>query len=780
VKGALKGFLEDFPMAIKPSYEELEQRVKELDKVTAMRKQADDALRESEERYRLAVERSSDGVAVIMGETLSYVNEKFAQIFGYDRPEEVVGKPVSLFVQPDDHEPASHSNDSKQPGRPAPSQYECKGIRKDGSPIYLSASSGSTSYDGKPASMLFLRDVTQQKLDEKDLHESEAKYRNIFENIQDIYYEASLDGIILEVSPSIEKVSQYRREQVIGTSLYDMYVYPAERDEVVKQLLKKGKVNDYEVFLKDANGAKAYCSITTALVRDKHNNPQKIIGSLRNITERIRMESALRESEAQKIAILEASIDRIRYVDKDMNVLWANKAAASGLEMSAEGLKGRRCYEVFISRNTPCEGCPTAKAIETGQLQRAVMHHTKIKGIEGESYWDTYCVPIKNNAGEVVSYLQVSRNVTEQKQTTDALHEKEETLRAILAASPVGVGLARDRMISWANRAMYELLGYNEKEEDSLKGHTTRLFYPDDEEYDRMGQELYSAVKDTGIGRVDTKWIKKDGRVLDCYVQATLLDPSDPEKGVIVAALDITKRKEAEEKIHRLTHELIRVQENERQRISRELHDRVAQDLSTAKIVADQILRSQTEAALPEVRREISKISSALQGVINTVRNLAYDLRPPVLDDMGLVQAIFQYCEEFSERTGLGIEFSSAGLETMDLDSDTEINLYRLIQEGLNNIKKHAEARRVTVKLVRAFPNIILRIEDDGKGFDVNARRIASPQEKRMGLQSMEERVHLLQGKMEIQSHPMQGTKIIIRIPSKETKRDPQENRDDC
>jgi PAS domain S-box-containing protein len=614
---------------------------------------------------------------------------------------------------------------------------------------------------------------------EDALRESVVKYRHIFENIQDIYYEASLDGMILEVSPSVEKVSGYRREQILGTSLYEMYVRPADRDEVFKELLRKGKVNDYEVFLKDATGAKVYCSITATLLRDNQNNPQKIVGSLRNITERKRMERALRESEAQKMAILEASIDSIRYVDKDLKVLWANKAAAAGLEMSAEDLKGRSCYEIFIGRNTPCEGCPTVKAIETGQIQRAVMHQPRMKGMDGESYWDAYCVPIRNSTGEVLSYLEVSRNITEQKRTADELREKGDTLRAILAASPVGVGLARDRIISWANKAMYELLGYDEKEGDSLKGRTTRLFYPDGEEYDRMGQELFTVVKETGIGRADTKWVKKDGSVLDCYVQATLLDPSDPDKGVIVAGLDITLRKEAEEKIHRLSHELIRAQENERQRISRELHDRVAQDLSTAKIVADQILHTQTEAAVPEVKREILKISSALQGVIHTVRNLAYDLRPPVLDDMGLVQTISQYCEEFSERTGLEIEFSCAGLEATELDSDTEINVYRLIQEGLNNIKKHAEARRAAVKLVTAFPNIILRIEDDGRGFDVHARRMASPNEKRMGLQSMEERVHLLQGKMEIQSRPMQGTKIIIRIPSKEEKRDPQENRAD-
>ncbi|MBP1739112.1 MAG: multi-sensor signal transduction histidine kinase, partial [Deltaproteobacteria bacterium] len=340
---------------------------------------------------------------------------------------------------------------------------------------------------------------------ENALKESEVKYRHIFENIQDIYYEASLDGKILEASPSVENLSGYRREQVLGTSLNEMYAHPAEREAVLKELLRKGKINDYEVLLKDASGAEAYCSITATLLRDNQNNPQKIIGSLRNITERKRMESALRESEAQMIAILDASIDSIRYVDRDLKVLWANKAAALGIEMSAEELKGRRCYEVFIGRKSPCEGCPTVKAIETGQIQRAVMHHAQMKGVDGESYWDAYCVPIRNSAGEVLSYLEVSRNITEQKRTADELREKGDTLRAILVASPVGVGLARDRIIRWANKAMYDLLGYDEKEEDALKGRTTRVFYPDGEEYDRAGQELYMLAKETGVGRADTK-----------------------------------------------------------------------------------------------------------------------------------------------------------------------------------------------------------------------------------------------------------------------------------
>ena len=108
-------------------------------------------------------------------------------------------------------------------------------------------------------------------------------------------------------------------------------------------------------------------------------------------------------------------------------------------------------------------------------------------------------------------------------------------------------------------------------------------------------------------------------------------------------------------------------------------------------------------------------------------------------------------------------------MENLRLDFDTEINLYRLVQEGLNNIKKHANARQATIHLLAAFPCIILRIEDDGRGFDVKQRLAAAQQEKRMGLRSMEERVRLLGGQMRIHSRRSEGTKIFIEVPSKIT-----------
>jgi signal transduction histidine kinase len=109
-----------------------------------------------------------------------------------------------------------------------------------------------------------------------------------------------------------------------------------------------------------------------------------------------------------------------------------------------------------------------------------------------------------------------------------------------------------------------------------------------------------------------------------------------------------------------------------------------------------------------------------------------------------------------------------------------QINLYRLVQEGLTNIHKHAAAGRATVTLAAAFPNIVLRIEDNGRGFDVQKRASAIGQEKRMGLRSMQERVTLLNGEMKLQSKPGQGTKVVIKLPFAEKKRGAQENHLNC
>ncbi len=312
------------------------------------------------------------------------------------------------------------------------------------------------------------------------------------------------------------------------------------------------------------------------------------------------------------------------------------------------------------------------------------------------------------------------------------------------------IGYSRDEVIG---RYFYDFFSSENKE--ALKA---RIF------------ELMAEIKP--IESLDNTLLRKNGMEV---IMETSGVPCLDKRGNISCYRgvnrDISERKRAEFRIQHLSQQLLKAQETERQMISCELHDRVAQDLSASKIECDMLLKNHTALDAP-VKAKLLEISNRLQGTINVIRDLSYDLQPPILAEMGLLKALEIYCEEFSSQFGRKVDFQSAGLNLFKLDSDTEIHLYRLVQEGLNNIRKHADSDDAIVRLVGVFPNIILRIEDTGKGFDVEARELALGNEKRMGLRSMKERVNLLGGQMTIQSNPMKGTKIFIKIPFQEQNRE--------
>ena len=140
-------------------------------------------------------------------------------------------------------------------------------------------------------------------------------------------------------------------------------------------------------------------------------------------------EKALSFSEAQKQGILDASVDRIRLVDTDMKIIWANKTTTKELNIAPEELKGQYCFEVFVGRHRACPRCPTKKALKSGHIEHAVIHRDPSKRAKREAYWDNYAVPIKNESGEIVNLVQITRNITKQKLVERALREREKELK---------------------------------------------------------------------------------------------------------------------------------------------------------------------------------------------------------------------------------------------------------------------------------------------------------------------------------------------------------------
>jgi len=235
-------------------------------------------------------------------------------------------------------------------------------------------------------------------------------------------------------------------------------------------------------------------------------------------------------------------------------------------------------------------------------------------------------------------------------------------------------------------------------------------------------------------------------------------------KEIVVRLQAEEKQRRVQEQVHVLTQELIKVQETERQQIALDLHDNVAQELSSLKAVSETVF-SDRNVKPADLQRDMAEWALILKRCINTVRELSYNLRPPGLEQMGLKSVISDYCRNFAKQNKIEVVFSSAGIDGLQLTYEFSINIYRLVQEALNNIKKHAAATHASVKIVSSFPNIILRIEDDGQGFVLEERLNEAVFEKRLGILGMQERVRLFGGTFRIDSHPGQGTRIFMEIP---------------
>lgn len=213
-----------------------------------------------------------------------------------------------------------------------------------------------------------------------------------------------------------------------------------------------------------------------------------------------------------------------------------------------------------------------------------------------------------------------------------------------------------------------------------------------------------------------------------------------------------------------LSSQIIRAQEEERKRIARELHDETSQSLASLIMSFDIVLKSFPQEGNAEARERLEGSRTLVLRMLDDIRRLTFDLRPAMLDDFGLVPAIRHYLKTRVESTGIEVKLTMDGLEER-LAGDLETNLYRIIQESLTNVIKHARARNVEVELTRRDNEITLEINDDGRGFDAGNFMEFPRQNKGFGLFGIKERADLVGGKFRIDSAPGRGTKVSIKIP---------------
>jgi signal transduction histidine kinase len=211
---------------------------------------------------------------------------------------------------------------------------------------------------------------------------------------------------------------------------------------------------------------------------------------------------------------------------------------------------------------------------------------------------------------------------------------------------------------------------------------------------------------------------------------------------------------------------MISAQEEERKRIARELHDETGQALTSLLVSLRLIERAES---MQEAREMTSNMREVISQALDRVKEMALELRPSVLDDLGLVPALANFVHSSPERLGLDVDFVTSDLNGERLPLEVETTLYRIAQEALVNVARHANADHVTVHLKRRQGSIVLVVEDDGMGFDPQEVLASAPKNKRLGLYGMEERASLLGGRLTVESQPGAGTVISVEIPREVT-----------
>ena len=354
---------------------------------------------------------------------------------------------------------------------------------------------------------------------------------------------------------------------------------------------------------------------------------------------------------------------------------------------------------------------------------------------------------------------ELEERIAERKRVEVALRESEERYRELFenARDAIYVHDLEGNYIR-VNHAAETLSGYKREE---IVGHNFVEFIS--REQLRFGRKsFYAKLAEQGETAFEVDVIAKDGRRVPVEVRSRAIYENGVMVGVQGTARDITERKLAQDALQTFSRQLIEAQEDERRRISRELHDQIGQILTAIKMNLHNVQREHQTAEISSyVKDNIETVDEALR----LVRDLSVELRPPVLDDFGLVTALCWYVDRFTKRTGLEVDVViDLSDHNQRFSREVETACFRIAQEALTNIVRHAHASQVVLRLVRCGSVLHLSIKDDGVGFDLASLRKRAPRAATLGFISMQERAHAAGGAIEIDSASSQGTEIRFSL----------------
>ena len=390
------------------------------------RRRAEEALKESEEKYRILVERANAGITIIQDETVRYANPALTRLWG-ESAKEVVGRPFTDFIYPDEIPEVVERYRRRMANESITPTYETILRRKNGTKIFVELNAGLITFQGMPADLVIVQDITERKMAEKALQESEERFRRLAENAPDVVFRIEIlpEPKLSYISPAVERYLDYTPEDFYANpELAFKLVHPDDLPQF--NSLTKGEISSDTFFTMrwlSKNGTYIWAEYLSMPVYDNFGNLVAVESIGRDITERKKMEEALKNSEQEKAAILSGLKNgAVEYLDPQMRIIWVNEAVQKSLGIPVKEMQGKYCFELIEGLKAPCPGCTAVITCKTGEPQER-----ELVTPDGKT-WISCSNPLKDARGQVIGVVHVAINITGRKQAEEALRKAHDEL----------------------------------------------------------------------------------------------------------------------------------------------------------------------------------------------------------------------------------------------------------------------------------------------------------------------------------------------------------------
>lgn len=613
-------------------------------------------------------------------------------------------------------------------------------------------------------------DISERKwaeMLERKTNEQQALFTSIVNSSDDAIISKTLDGLITSWNTAAEKMLGYESSEIIGRNI--RHIIPedrlAEEDYIIAKIREGNHVRHFETIRKRKDGTLIDLSITVSPIL---NHDGVIIGAskiARDITERKKAEQAILLANRRFMLISKATKDFVWDHDLIENTVWWNdnfykvlgwdkKVESPEVNSWEKNIHAEDQERIFKRLNDILYN--SVKSVWTDEY--------RFRKSDGNYIYvfDRGFI-MRNTDGKPYRMLGAMTDITSLKEKEMELRRSEQKYKILFENNPMPLWMFENetRRFVAVNEAAVNRYGYTKEEFLNM---TINDIRPGNE-VERLNTFLPSRHRDGVVNAGIWRHLKKDGTEIlaEVFSHETLYDGKLVR---LVLPIDVTEKIRAEqelfksrEDIRNLASHLEEVREEERTGIAREIHDELGQQLTVLKMDTSWLSKNVTKQDEKIIHR-IKEMGKVIDETVKTIQRISSELRPRLLDNLGIVAAMEWQCKEFQERTGIVINFSAA--ETVvNLPVKTANGLFRIFQESLTNIARHSQATQADVTLNLSANEIILLVEDNGIGFikeKINGKRT-------LGMLGMRERALLLNGECKINSKPGQGTLVEVIIP---------------